>query len=285
MTEIVFNILAPTDFSVTAWNALQYVQKLYADVKCNFYLLHVSPPSHNPVLHAEISEKGPLRHRQISPARAQLMVAVKKAKNAAKNANHRYYGIHEQGFFLESVRKQYQLQHIDLIAMGTKGVTGLRQKIIGSNTGDVITKVACNILAVPRHASPKKPLEIAFPTDYNIFYSQPILNAITELMKTGKGNLRVLHVLPDSKELNPHQLQNRDYLEDFLGESFRDRSTFHMLRRDSVLDGIQCFVDSRDTDMIFMVAKNLNFLQQVLFDSLVEKISFRTSVPFFVVHE
>ena len=34
-----------------------------------------------------------------------------------------------------------------------------------------------------------------------------------------------------------------------------------------------------------MVAKNLNLLQQVLFDSLIEKISFQTQVPFFVIHE
>jgi hypothetical protein len=36
--------------------------------------------------------------------------------------------------------------------------------------------------------------------------------------------------------------------------------------------------------MIVMVAKNLNFLQQLLFNSKVEEVSFHTKVPFLVVH-
>jgi len=34
-----------------------------------------------------------------------------------------------------------------------------------------------------------------------------------------------------------------------------------------------------------MVAKNLNFLERILFKPKVEKISYHTTVPFLVLHE
>lgn len=53
--------------------------------------------------------------------------------------------------------------------MGTKGASGIKEKILGSNAGDVITKVQCNTLIVPVQVKLSKPREIAFPTDFNIF--------------------------------------------------------------------------------------------------------------------
>lgn len=37
--------------------------------------------------------------------------------------------------------------------------------------------------------------------------------------------------------------------------------------------------------MVSMVAENLNFIQQILFDPLVEKISFHTKVLYYVIHK
>ena len=51
--------------------------------------------------------------------------------------------------------------------------------IIGSNTGDLITKVKCPVLIIPENAVFKIPQEIAFPTDYNIFYEPTILKNIS----------------------------------------------------------------------------------------------------------
>ena len=50
-------------------------------------------------------------------------------------------------------------------------------------------------------------------------------------------------------------------------------------------EAIQCFVQSRNTDLIVMVAKNLNYFQRILFSPTVEEISYHTDVPFLVLHE
>ena len=280
------NILIPVDFSEHSMNALEYVQNLFAKTSCNFFVLHISDYIDQPVYHEKLDAEGNLQLiKEAPPSKRQLTDFMQVVENNFDNDKHRYIALHEHGFFIETLKKNLELHKIDMVAMGTKGVSGLREKIIGSNTGDVITKVKCDILAIPKSAKHSVIDEIAFPTDFNIFYSHKILNSITEMLEIGDGNLRVMNVSKKDTDLNSAQIQNRDYLYDYLNESFPGRNSFHTITNKRVNAAIQCFVESRDIDMIIMVAKNLNFLQQVFFDSLVEKISFHTKVPFLVLHE
>lgn len=169
--------------------------------------------------------------------------------------------------------------------MGTKGASGIKEKILGSNAGDVITKVQCNTLIVPVQVKLSKPREIAFPTDFNIFYSLRILHPMEEMVELGKSKLRVMNALKEGDSLNKEQEKNKEHLLDFLEDTFPGAHSLHTITNQKVKSAIQCFMESREIDMIVMVAKNLNFIQQILFDSIVEQISFHTKVPFFVIHE
>lgn len=279
------NILILTDFSENAWNALKYAQQLFRPTKCNFYLLHVSDFINYPVSAGSIEEDDLVTEERIVPSKKQLNDLLKKIEKTFLNQNHKYLGVHEHGFLLEAIKKNIAEKKIDLIIMGTKGATGMRKRIIGSNAGDVITKVKCNTLIIPKGVAFSVPQEVAFPTDYNIFYSHKILEAVTEILKLSKGNIRVMNVSKSDRQLSKEQKINYEYLLDYLNETFPKNNGFHTITNKSVNSAIQCFVESRAIDMIIMVAKNLNFLQQMLFDSLVEKISFHTKVPFFVIHE
>lgn len=271
------NVLIPTDFSEYAENALRYAQVLFLSLECNFYILHVSTLL-NP-------ERTTHKNGVFQGPKNQLSLLIEKVRNRNGNDHHSFYPIHEQGFFIESVKKQIEEKNIDLIVMGTKGVSGLREKVVGSNAGDVITKVQCNTLVIPKEVVFSMPSELAFPTDFNIFYSHGILSSITEILQLSKGNIRVMNAIKEDMKLNQDQERNKEYLLDFFEESFQDKFSFHTITNKNVKPAIQCFVESRDIDMIIMVAKNLNFIQQILFDSIVEKISFHTKNPFYVIHE
>ncbi|MEO9892332.1 universal stress protein [Aurantibacter sp.] len=280
------NILIPTDFSENAWNALKYAQQLFENTTCNFYLLHVSDFIDSPMsaISYEISENSQTQEL-IKTSKQELNILHRKIEKTVSNKNHKYFSIHEHGFFLEIVKKHINENKIDLIVMGTKGATGMRKRIIGSNSGDVITKVQCNTLIIPKGVAFSVPQEVAFPTDYNIFYSHKILEAVTEMLGLCEGSIRVMNVSKTDRRLTKVQEKNQEFLSDYLNETFNKNNSFHTITNKSVNAAIQCFVESRDIDMIIMVAKNLNFIQQILFDSLAEKISFHTSVPFFVIHE
>jgi nucleotide-binding universal stress UspA family protein len=153
---------------------------------------------------------------------------------------------------------------------------------LGSNTGDVITKVKCTTLVVPEYAKYNVIKEVAFPTDFNVSYDLKTLDPFTRILKTVKSGLRIIHILKKDAKLNSEQLENKDVLQDYFEEF---KPTFHFLTNSKVEDAIQCFIESRDIDMIVMVAKNLNYFQSILFHSKVEKITYHTDIPFLVLHE
>ncbi len=277
------NILVPTDFSENSKNALKYAQLLFNDYACNFYILHVDT-----ALNAQGETLPHLRRRrQILTESPKEILAdlLNITKTTNTKTKHSFFALCEHGFFIDTVKTQVDEKHIDLIVMGTKGVSGLREKVLGSSAGDVVTKVQRNTIVVPENVEFSRPKEIAFPTDFNIFYSHEILSAIEEMLDANSATLRIMNVMKNGTQLNQEQENNKAYLLDFMEETFSKNHSFHTVTNKNVKSAIQCFVESRDIDMIIMVAKNLNFIQQMLFDSIVEKISFHTKIPFYVIHE
>jgi nucleotide-binding universal stress UspA family protein len=276
------NILVPTDFSENSINALKYARELYSDISCNFYVLYVGTILDQ---NKDVGNPIELENDEGPNTKDQLIDLVDETRNQNTTIGHHFYALHEYGFFVPTIKKYVEGHRIDLIVMGTKGASGLKEKVVGSHAGDVITKIQCNTLVIPNKAPIKKPIEIAFPSDFNMFYSHPILRSMTELLELGNGSLRIMNVVQNGDELTTEQEANKEFLLDYLEVSFPNRYSVHSLSNQSVKSAIQYYVESRDVDMMVMVAKNLNFIQQILFDSLVEQISFHTKIPFFVIHK
>ena len=277
------NILIPTDFSENSLNAITYAQEFFENTTCNFYLLHVTKifnyaGGETPIIpNAETIEQTLLKDTKI-----RLQNLAKKIKSLHTNPKHNFIPISSYDYFVDAVRNEVIEKKIDLIVMGTKGASGIKEVIVGSNTGDVITRVKTPVLAVPEKAKFISPKEIAFPTNYNIFYQTKILKDISEFLQMHNSRIRILHVARKDEELSKFQKENKEYLNDFFADFDHG---FYKVTNKKVEAGVQCFVESRNINMIVMIAKNLNLFQQILFKPTVEEISYHTHVPFLVLHE
>lgn len=279
------NILIPTDFSENSWNAVKYALEFFKETTCDFYLLHVTliynyASGESPVMPlpaVEVIDKTILKQ-----SKTNLKKLVKKIELLPHNAKHHFYTLNNYDYFIDAVKNHVDEKSIDLIVMGTKGASGLKKVMIGSNTGDLITRVKCPVLIIPENAAFKEIKEIAFPTDYHLFYPTKILNSILEFTKMYDSALRIVHIAKKDEEVTDFQLENKEFLENFFAE---EKHSFHRITNKKIEDGVQCFVESRDIDMIIMIAKSLNLFQRILFRPTVEEISYHTDVPFLVLHE
>jgi nucleotide-binding universal stress UspA family protein len=277
------NILIPTDFSENSWNAIKYALNFYKNTSCNFYLLHVTLiPNYAagdvPIIPTEVVLENTLLHQ----AKNELEKLQEKINNIAPNPKHHFFTISKYNFFMDAVKDAIKEYNIELIVMGTKGASGLSKVIIGSNTGDLITKVKCPVLIIPENAVFKIPEEIAFPTDYDIFYETNILKTISEFVKMYNAAIRVLHIAKKNETLSEPQLKNRKFLSNYFLD---EKHSFHRITSNKIEQGVQCFVESRNIDLIIMVAKNLSLFQRILFKPTVEEISYHIEIPFLVLHE
>lgn len=278
------NILLPTDFSENSWNAIKYAIEFFENVKCNFYVLHVIKVSTIAFDEsAFMLDPKLIDNVYIKPSKHKLREFLKRISKLSPNQeNHKFYTLTDYDFFIESIRKIVKEKHIDFIVMGTKGASGIEKIILGTNTADVITKVKCNTLAIPENSTFVKPKEIAYPTDFSLSHNLQVLEPISDVIQRFEASLRIVHITKSKLVLNTEEEKNKDLIEDYFNNQ---NYSFHYLTNKKVEDAIQCFVESREIDMICMVAKNLNYFQQILFHSKIEKISYHTDVPFLILHE
>lgn len=278
------NILIPTDFSENAQNAIQYALDFYKEVPCHFYLLHVTQISN----YATLGEASLFQTNEtivqpiVEQVKTTLNNLVLTLKKRSTNKNHHFIPLYHYNFFIDTIKTQIEEKNIDLIVMGTKGASGISEVLMGSNTGDIITQVQCPVLIIPENATFNIPKEIAFPTDYNIFYPSTILNTIKEFITRFNSSLKVLHIAPKYEILAEEQLENKSTLRAFFKD---EKHSFHRITSSKIESGIQCFVESRDITIIIMVAKNTTLFQRIMFRPTVEEISFHTDIPFLVLHE
>ncbi len=276
------NVLIPTDFSANSWNALQYAERLFENEACNFYILHIGDLTESAVN----SNSFTFPSEKISPSiKEKLNLLFKRIEGLPINEKHHFIALQEYGNFIDIIRKTIGVKKVDLIVMGTKGASGIKASVVGSNTGDVITKVLCNVLVIPENAPITRPKKIAFPTDYNLFYTFPVLQTLTEMLRISKAYVHVLNISKSKSSLTNPQEINKAYLQDYLGETFPTSHSFHSITDKNIKSAILNFVANNHIEMLTMVAKNLNFFQQLLFDTAIEKLSFHTTVPLLVLHE
>ena len=126
------------------------------------------------------------------------------------------------------------------------------------------------------------PVNIAFPTDFNIMYKHRMMINLKEFASHHNSTVKVLRVARKEGGLDNEQIKNRD----FLGDTLRDvPHSFHWIQNPELEKGLQTFIDTMGIDVIAMVGKNLNFFQRLLFKPTIEKISYHTKIPFLVLHE
>jgi nucleotide-binding universal stress UspA family protein len=277
------NILIPTDFSDNSWNAIEYGLALFRKVKCTFHLVYVNPiAEYSGGEAARYISSGLLEKSILKESQEKLDKLLHKISLEPLNPKHEFQTIACYDFFTDRIRREVLEKKIDLIIMGTKGASGLKAVAMGTNTGNVITKVKCPVLAVPENAVYNKPREIAFPTDYNLNYNIRVLDNLKEVALMTNAAIRFLYISKAGEELSREQMKNREFLGDYFT---RNQHSFHKVTGENLETAVQCFTESRVVDMIAMVAKNLNFLQRLLFRPRVEKISYHITIPFLVLHE
>ena len=271
------NILMPTDFSENSWNAISYALSFFKNVYTNFYFLHVEPTEWEQ--NEEDLQTVQVKAKNSATA---FQVLLERLGNQQLNNKHQFYTSLERGHFVDSVREHVQERDIDFIVMGTQGASGYKEATVGSHSTEVITRVKCPVLVIPENASYREPKNITFPTDFNISYKNKVIHTLKQVCHFNESALSVLYLSKKSEDLTERQEGNKAYLKEQLLEI--DHS-FHYTRNDTLEEAVQSFVTSHDTQMITMMAKNLNFFQHILFHPLAKKISYHKEIPFLVLHE
>ena len=274
-------ILLPTDFSDNAQNAINYALNLYKDESCTFYLLNTYTPiiySYDYQMNAggylgEIADV--VRENSIK----KLNEIEENVKEKFNNPKHHFEIVSSFNLLTDEIKDKLEQFSIDLIVMGTKGATGAKEILFGSNTIHIIQKVKCPVLAIPDGHFFEEPKEILFPTDYKVDYSTKQLESLITIATLFDIRVHVLHVSHDV-DLSKIETKNKEKLENLLLDV---KHASYRVEDQDIPQAINEFQKSTYVQLLVMVNNKHSFFENLFFKPVINQIGFHLNIPFLVI--
>ena len=270
-------ILIPTDFSENAANAFRYgiafAKKLSAKIIL-YNVIHVPTDVVPPIIATSFDE---MEKKALTKLENWKYEYLKHEKSVEVQC------IVETGFAGDEIILHAKKRNVDLIIMGTKGATGLFEKMMGSITSNVIEKAPCPVLAIPENISLNDIKRIVFATDYRDNDFESLVN-ITEIAKNFNAEILVLHVALNDKDF---ELENAHF------DAFTDKVNntipyhqfaFHLLKGKNVEEELSHFLKEVHTDILVVSTAKRNLIAKLFNHSVTKGIAQHPEIPLFAFH-
>lgn len=273
-------ILCPIDFSASSLNALEFAARIGEKHHADLTLLYVFTEEElNSMLERSDEYVTYDSWKRKVESNFQGLIDEVKATSVKKGLVDCKY-ILKQGGLTKSIKEAVEEGGFNLIVMGTKGVSDITEKYVGSNTVQVIEKSDCPVLCVPEKASYKKFTKIVYATDYQ----EEDKNAISQLLVFAtpfKAHINILHVSHNNK------LFEKAVYEDYKNEiltyiNYDDISFTIQVYEDRVNIGIDQYMVKEDAELLVLLTKEKNFFEKLFTKSLTESMSYFVDYPLLV---
>lgn len=276
---IMKKILALTDFSDNAMKACLYSADIAQKSGAVIYLLHVIEPVTD-----RIRQPYPLHERleeEIIKNRMSELRAVRKSMLR----NFPLIQVESElatGTVTTSILDFAIKKEVDLIIMGTKGATGLKEFFLGSVATDTIVQTSLPVLTIPDLYKIEEPDAILFATNH-FEENTGLLKSIIELAKLFSATIHTV-VFVDANTANEftyvHNTSKLNHYMTFLTSSFPDVSfKGEVLSGENFEQTIESYDEKNEVDIIAMITYPKSFWEKLLNKSVTKKMAFHSKIP------
>lgn len=267
-------ILVPCDFSDSAVQAFRFAVDIAIQCDGEVILLHVIelPVLHDtmlmPVLYFEAEFLKDLK------AKAETnfnKLKMKWAKNGPKVSF-----LVEHGPIASTINKLAESKKADLIVMGTKGATGLREFFVGSNTEKIVRQAKMPVIAIKKYVKASSIKNIVFPNTLSTD-QEDLTMKVKELQEFFNAKLHLVYInTPLNFHQDPSTLQQlRAFTKRFMIENV----TFNVFNDLNQESGVINFAHQIGADMIVMATHGRKGLNHLMSGSIAENIVNQIDCP------
>jgi nucleotide-binding universal stress UspA family protein len=274
------NILLLTDFSENSINAIHYALQLFEDEVCNFYLLNVQSSGSYMSDDLVLAGNQSLYDSIVKKTKHKLAKLIVELESEFKNDKFNFQILVDYDALPEAINQIKTTKIIDLIVMGTNGVTGAKEVVFGSNTINVIRKVDCPTLVIPKGFKYRTPKDILLPLDLLDALSGKAFNNVIKFAKRFSKKLHLLRVKPyneDSKEEKKDKKNITTLLTDVEHE-------YHVITNVPMAYTVDCYTQSHPIDLTTLLVQNESIFERFFIGSSTTQISNSIRVPLLIFH-
>lgn len=271
------SIVHPTDFSPTSLNAFKFACEIARKHGSKFHLVHVYERSYYQVAGAGGGLTYQVDGTAEAKLRGEILSELKRMTELPEAQGIKFFSKLIADIPAWRFHEELPEERVDLIIMGTKGVTGLLHGgLVGTNTERVIRHSAIPVLSVPEGATFEGMKQILFATDFqdNLDTVYPHVLDVARLFgaKVFVGVINTRNNFATSR----HAFEAFDKL----SQKFPYNNVELVVHNDdSVEEGIQELSHRLNIDLISMLTHGRTGIAHLLRGSIAEDISSSLSTP------
>src|SRR5690606_4037069 len=268
-------ILVPTDFSDNSKPGLRFAIRLAARNKAALVFAHIFQPKRPYTGDAEALKKA-----DIAKAQLKLEAFIRKVYNSLKVEPGEYTCKILEGFKADITILDYCQNHPDikLIIISTRGAS-FSNKILGTNTGNLITKSPIPVIAIPKDYRNKPLLNVLYATDLENLDEE--FQRVLYFAKPRGLSIELLHFSSPSTLALEKNLR-RDVLESKTGYPL----TIRIEKNDShhpMSKNLQQQIEKIKPSLVVLFTnQNRTFYERLFLSSMSEGLSFKSQTPLLV---
>jgi nucleotide-binding universal stress UspA family protein len=272
-------ILVPTDFSKNAEHAMQYAVMLAKKIKANLLLLHAYHISFGALeVPASFLMEEMAAVEKIAGERLKKMCDEIFKKTRVKCT-----ALNVQGLAVDEIISAAKDYKVNMVVMGTKGASGIKEMLVGSNTSRVMSNAACPVIAVPERSDVAPIKKITYATNYDSGDIASLKNLV-EIAKPFKAQVNVLHV--DDGEYT--SADEKEYMENFIKRTNKkityNNLSYEMLKGKQIEKKLEQYIKQKGADLMVTSTHHRSLLDKLFSKSITKKLAFHTSVPLMTYH-
>ncbi len=165
----------------------------------------------------------------------------------------------------------------DLITVGTKGASAIKEFLLGSTTKGLIKKASCTVLSVPEMSRTDSFKTMVYATDFE----QADIFAIKKLEIIASifdAQIRIVHISSKEEYAGDQQME---WFKGMLQQNVRyGKITFDLIFSDQIFEELNGYLDKSEANLLAMLERKDNsFLQRYLRKDLVQKMVSNIAIP------
>jgi nucleotide-binding universal stress UspA family protein len=186
------------------------------------------------------------------------------------------------GLAVDEIIAAIKANQSDLVVMGTKGASGIMERLIGSNAAEVIQKSDCPVLVIPAEAKFKEIRKIVFATNYLDTDFQS-LYLLVEMFKTANPEIIVLHVDEES-----HHVEHNGIAEKFQAQVASaipyDNFSFKVINGRKVMECLNDFLVEEEITLLAVSTRKRGIISKLFDRGLTRKLACHINIPLIAFH-
>lgn len=266
------NILVPTDLSELSKVAAQYAIKIANKMDGNITLLHVINIIQPTRATMRLRLKA-LEQELMDVAKEDLDTMVTELSKSLKTTQPIRTRIVKGASFNDTVKREAKKLRTGLIIMGTRGASGLKKYVMGSNTASVIEISHVPVLAVPELGTFKNFRNVVYASD--LAHLEKELKTLIPYLEKFDSTVHLIHVAQSLKTVSILEKK----IDAIVQKSGYKNVICRVMVNKNIDEAIDHYVDVTKADLLTMFAHDRSFYEKLFDRSMTRKMAFHSKVP------